>query len=63
MPIKSLNKINLTPSLRVERLRGNSRAWSVRVTKDYRAVAYREGDTWLWVWIGSHKEFDRRFPA
>jgi hypothetical protein len=51
------------PSLRVERLRSDSRAWSVRVTKDYRAVALREKDTWLWVWIGSHAEFDRRFPG
>src|ERR1017187_5774763 len=29
-------------------------------TRDYRAVAQRfEGDVWVWIWIGSHKEFDR----
>jgi hypothetical protein len=27
------------PSLRMERLRSDSRGWSVRVTKNYRAVA------------------------
>jgi len=51
-------------SLQLERLRFDPRFWSVRVTRDYRAVAQRlEGDVWIWVWIGSHKEFDRQFPA
>ena len=40
----------------------SARAWSVRITRDYRAVAVRSGDDWLWVWIGTHKEFDRKFP-
>jgi hypothetical protein len=33
--------------------------WSVRVTDDYRALATREGDTWLWFWIGDHDEYLR----
>jgi hypothetical protein len=32
------------PGLHVERLRADSRAWSVRITRDYRAVALRRGD-------------------
>ena len=48
--------------LRLERLKSDPRAWSVRITRDYRAVALRSGDDWLWVWIGTHKEFDRKFP-
>ena len=52
------------PSLQVERLRADPRFWSVRVTRDYRAVAQRFGDdVWVWVWIGSHKDFDREFPV
>ena len=51
------------PSLHLERLRSDPRAWSVRVTLNYRAVARREGDDWLWVWIGSHQEYDRNFPT
>ena len=52
------------PSLQLERLRSDPRFWSVRVTRDFRAVAQRfENDTWVWVWIGSHKEFDRQFPG
>jgi len=51
------------PSLSLERLRRDDRAWSVRVTLDYRAVARRfQNDEWLWIWIGSHKDFDRMFP-
>jgi hypothetical protein len=51
------------PSLRLERLRSDSRAWSVRVTRNYRAGARRyDNDDWLWFWIGSHEEFDRHFP-
>ena len=50
------------PSLQLERLRSDSRAWSVRVTRNYRAVARRYDDDWLWFWIGSHEEFDRLFP-
>jgi hypothetical protein len=50
------------PGLRVERLRSDPRAWSVRVTRDVRAVALRRGDEWLWFWIGTHRDFDRRFP-
>ena len=50
------------PSLRLERLRSDGRAWSVRVTRNYRAVARRYDDDWLWFRIGSHAEFDRTFP-
>jgi hypothetical protein len=50
------------PSLQLERLKFDNRAWSVRVTRNYRAVARRYDDGWLWFWIGSHEEFDRRFP-
>jgi hypothetical protein len=51
------------PSLHLERLRSDPRAWSVRVTLNYRAVALRRGDDWVWVWIGTHRDFDREFPA
>jgi hypothetical protein len=52
------------PSLHLERLRCDPRFWSVRVTRDCRAVAQRlDADTWVWVWIGDHKEFDRQFRA
>jgi len=52
------------PSLRLERLRSDPRFWSARVTRDYRAVAQRfSGDLWVWIWVGTHRDFDHRFPA
>jgi hypothetical protein len=47
--------------LHFERLRSDPRQWSVRVTRDYRAVGIIDGDTIIWHWIGSHEEFDRTF--
>lgn len=51
------------PGLQLERLRKDPRLWSVRVTRDHRAVARRYEDEWVWIWIGSHKDFDRQFAA
>lgn len=52
------------PSLRLERLRSAPRGWSVRVSKNYRAVALRlPGEVWIWDWIGDHADFDREYPC
>jgi hypothetical protein len=51
------------PGLQLERLRRDPRLWAVRVTRDHRAVARRCQDDWVWIWIGSHKDFDRQFPG
>ena len=38
--------------------------WSIRVSKGYRALGTRDGDTMTWLWIGPHSEYghasDRR---
>ena len=51
------------PGLSFERLRGDPESWSVRITGSYRAVGWRRGDTVVWYWIGSHAQFDKKFPA
>jgi hypothetical protein len=33
--------------------------WSVRVGLHYRALAVEDGVDLIWVWIGSHAEYDR----
>ena len=33
--------------------------WSVRVTRDYRALAIEIEVGFLWFWIGKHSEYDR----
>lgn len=49
------------PSLRFKKLGGYDNVWSVRVNEQYRAVGERHGDTMIWVWIGTHNEFEKRF--
>jgi hypothetical protein len=33
--------------------------WSVRVTDNYRALAFRERTVFTWFWIGPHDEYAR----
>jgi hypothetical protein len=49
------------PSLRFKKLAGYDRVWSVRINEQYRAIGERDGDTVVWVWIGSHNDFDSLF--
>lgn len=49
------------PSLRFKKLGGYDHIWSVRVNEQYRAVGERSGDTIIWVWIGTHNDFDKLF--
>lgn len=49
------------PSLRFKKLGGYDQVWSVRVNEQYRAIGERHGDTIIWVWIGTHNEFDKLF--
>jgi hypothetical protein len=35
--------------------------WSVRVGGHYRAVGKFSSETFLWEWIGSHEEYNKRF--
>ncbi len=51
------------PSLHFHRLASYPELWSVRVTRDYRAVGLVEGTTITWFWIGNHKAFERAFPT
>ena len=52
------------PSLQLQRLRKVPRLWPVRVTRDDLAVARRyQDDVWVWIWIGTHGEFDSQFSV
>ena len=44
------------PSLR---FRNVGRYWSARVGAAHRAVALRDGDDFIWFWIGDHDEYIR----
>jgi hypothetical protein len=32
--------------------------WSVRVSRNYRALGIMDGETVIWFWIGPHGEYD-----
>ncbi len=44
------------PSLHFKKL---GKVWSARVGAHYRAVAVEVQDGYLWVWIGSHADYDK----
>jgi plasmid maintenance system killer protein len=49
------------PSLRFKKLQAHENLWSVRINEQYRAVGFRTGETIVWIWIGTHNEFDHLF--
>jgi hypothetical protein len=46
------------PSLHFKKLHGTPDLFSVRVGDHHRAVGLRKGDLVIWVWIGTHQEYD-----
>ena len=47
------------PSLRFRRLQGSEERFSIRVGDHYRALGRLAGEKMIWVWIGSHSDYDR----
>lgn len=35
------------------------RIWSARVSRGIRALAVRDGENYVWFWIGDHREYER----
>jgi hypothetical protein len=44
------------PSLHFKKISGN--LWSVRVSRNYRALALKIDEDFSWFWIGSHDEYE-----
>ena len=47
------------PGLRFRRVRAEAPTHSVRIGTHYRALGYFEGDTFIWVWIGTLADYDQ----
>ena len=47
------------PSLDFKRLKGGGRRFSVRVGDHYRALGEKTDDGVVWVWVGTHEEYNR----
>ena len=44
------------PSLHFKKV--GKQLWSVRISQDYRALALKHGEDYVWIWIGTHREYD-----
>ncbi len=49
------------PSLRFKCINTKENIWSVRVSKDFRAIGVLDGDTVTWFWIGNHDDYENYF--
>jgi len=47
------------PSHRSLHFKKLGKLWSVRITRGYRALGYYDGEEYIWVWIGSHSEYNQ----
>jgi hypothetical protein len=50
------------PGLHFHRLFNDPLYWSVRISRNHRAVGILQGEIITWVWIGDHGAFDKAFP-
>ena len=47
------------PGLSFKKIYATEEIYSVRVSLSYRALCTKEEDTYIWFWIGSHKDYDQ----
>ncbi len=47
------------PGLRFKRVHSKKSIYSVRITKNYRAVGIQQNDEMIWFWIGSHADYEK----
>ena len=47
------------PGLRFKRVHSKMPIFSVRITKDYRAVGIQKDGEMIWFWIGSHGDYEK----
>lgn len=45
------------PSLRFKKVHTSTTVYSVRISRDCRALAATDGDDFVWFWIGPHDEY------
>jgi hypothetical protein len=47
------------PGLNFEQLKHDPIWYSARISIHYRAICTREGDTYVWFWVGTHTEYEK----
>ncbi|MBF0377090.1 MAG: hypothetical protein HQK72_06360 [Desulfamplus sp.] len=49
------------PSLQFKCINSSENIWSVRITRNFRALGILANDTVTWLWIGSHDDYEKFF--
>lgn len=60
-PINYGAKILFITSLRFKCINTKENIWSVRVSKNFRAIGVLDADTVTWFWIGNHDDYENYF--
>jgi hypothetical protein len=47
------------PGLQFKCVQKNAKVYSVRISLNYRALGTLDGDEMIWMWIGSHADYDK----
>jgi hypothetical protein len=47
------------PGLHFKRIHSQRPVFSVRISKNYRAVGIQQNNELIWFWIGSHREYEK----
>ena len=47
------------PGLQFKCVQKKAKVYSVRISLDYRALGTLDGDEVVWMWIGSHADYDK----
>ncbi|WP_022669860.1 type II toxin-antitoxin system RelE family toxin [Hippea alviniae] len=47
------------PSLRFKKIYSKEPIYSIRITKDYRAVGVKKSEEIIWFWIGKHSDYEK----
>ena len=55
---KNFKKNPYYPGLHFKRIHSTRPIFSLRITKDYRAVGIEQDNQIIWFWIGSHGDYD-----
>jgi hypothetical protein len=55
---RQFNRDPRHPGLQFKRVSQRSEVYSVRITRDYRALGVKDGGTIVWFWIGSHDAYE-----
>jgi len=53
------NKTPHHPGLHFKTIHSTEPLYSVRISRGYRALGLKQGNTIIWFWIGSHSAYDK----